>query len=108
VAKDLDEALRLVHSPSWQERVEGVRRLSTLDDPRSLEGLTYALHDSRDTAVIEAAAKSLLERFDSYSMGALAEALRSDDFEVAQTVADVLGFAAERGRFAAELLNRPD
>jgi HEAT repeat protein len=107
-AKELDEALKLLDSRSYQERIEGVRRLSALDDPRALEGLTRALYDSDDTAVIEAAAESLLERFDSFSMGALADAMKSDNFDVTQTVSDVLYMAAARGRFADELLNRPD
>jgi HEAT repeat protein len=101
----LQNALTLLESPSWTDRVDAVRRLTALDDPRALEGLSRALHDSRDTAVIEAAAKAFLERFDSYSMGVLTEASRSEDFEVCQTVTDVLYGASERGRFAQQLLD---
>jgi hypothetical protein len=38
-------------------------------------------------------------------MAALTEALRSDDVEVSQTVADVLLGASERGRFARGVLD---
>jgi hypothetical protein len=41
----------------------------------------------------------------SPSLAALMDAFGSDDFEVAQTVADVLLGARERGRFAAGLLD---
>lgn len=105
MGEDLDAALSLLDSGSWDERVEAVHRLAKLDDPRALEGLTRALYDSRDTAVVEAAASAFLERFDSYAMGALTDAVRSTDFEVSQTVADVLFGASERGRFAAQLLD---
>jgi HEAT repeat protein len=101
---DIDEALALLESADWEQRLEGVRRLAEFDDPRALEGLGRALYDSGDTSVIEAAASAFLKRFDSYSMAALTRAVRSSDFDVSQTVADVLLGAAERGRFAAGLL----
>jgi HEAT repeats len=107
VGRELDDALKLLDSPSYGERVEAVRRLSALDDPRALEGLVRALHDTRNTAVVQAAAESLLQRFDSSAMSALTEAMESDDFDVTQTVGEVLDFAAARGRFADELVNRP-
>ena len=90
VGRELDDALKLLDSPSYEERVEAVRRLSALDDPRALEGLVRALHDTRDTAVVQAAAESLLQRFDSSAMSALTVAMESDDFDVTQTVGEVL------------------
>jgi HEAT repeat protein len=100
----IEEAFALLESGDWRERVEGVRLVARLDDPRAVQALERALYDTRDTAVIEAAAMGLIERFDSDSMAALTRAMRSADFETSQTVADVLLGAAERGRFAAGLL----
>jgi HEAT repeat protein len=101
---EIDKALGLLRSDDWRKRMEGVRRLAESDDPRAVQGLASALSDARDTAVAEAAAKALVERFDSQSMAALTRAIRSVEFETSQTVADVLLGVAERGRFATKLL----
>jgi HEAT repeat protein len=100
----IEEALALLESGDWRKRVEGVRLVARLDDQRAVEALERTLYDTRNTAVIEAAATALMQRFDSESMAALTRAIRSADFETSQTVADVLLGVAERGRFAAGLL----
>ena len=103
VTLSLEIALSMIVADAWEDRARGAAALGRTTDARSLEALSRALTDS-NTAVVEAAAIALLERFDDGARSALISGFRDADSHSVEHLADVLRDAEARGAFAADLL----
>ncbi|GAA1025681.1 MULTISPECIES: hypothetical protein [Amycolatopsis] len=89
----------LASSPAYQDRADAGRSLANFADaPEAQQALVNLVLDSKDTGVIDATARALLQRLDATCIRLVATALATADPEQAEwidrAVSEVLGITS--------------
>jgi HEAT repeat protein len=96
------ELLEAATSPEWQQRPDAAYALAEFRDLRAQSALLALLHDQADTAPMEAAARALVARRDTYGTDLLCRAIATGDDD---TVDHLLFFIAVANTHVEYVMN---